>query len=260
MQTPRQAGFSYLSLPRSDINPLDLLVKTGAGKVHYMGASIADLFIPVNAAMPKIKKNLRLPDNISGEEMLDVKVESEFGVLKGLADILHGGGSINYNLDKSSKYMFTLKDARLDNINMVFLDFFINDAALNDKAKTFADLLLHNDIFVIYETLKSNAFELGAQSSAEMGIGNNVSVDNMAQLNASIDRSAKHGLAQSYNGKETLVVALKAAQILYKKSWWWNKKEANYHLKVSENIKEVKGPDDYPVDALQCDIVEVEKL
>jgi hypothetical protein len=254
MKSPKEAGFVFLSLPLDQIAPLSLLAKAGNGIVTRTGASLSDLFLEKKRQKPPLMPDGSLPKEISGIEEFDLKIETHFKFLEGLAKLTRTQLDAELAANRTAKCSFTILDPLLDTVSSFEIDKYITANPLTKSISTFEELLRKNDLYIVTEIIKSKSFEITYDTASGKEAGAKVTVDKIVDVGASAgtNKQKKQTLKSGENGNY-LAIAAKAVQLLYVKKWWQSKEEAKYHINLKPIIAEIYGPED-----MECDYLEEE--
>lgn len=257
MESLRQMGYTLLSMPSSEIRPLLLLAKTSRGEVINLHAAADELFLPNNVAMPPVSADVSLPASISSNEILDLKVDSNFSLVKGLIQLFSSGAKADFSLEKTKTVAFKLNEPKKNFISILKLDSFIQDATLNTAAKSILERLKSDDLYIITETVKTKSFSIEDASNTNINTGVTVPAGHIAEAGGSMDYTKdKKGMTE-YSGDEYEVIAVKAYQILYNRPSLFSNKPPEFRIRAAENIKVMRGEEEYPANRLADEVIDL---
>lgn len=254
MNVLRQAGYTLLRLPRADVKPLTLLLKTSKGAVEKLNADIRSLFEPVDLQPPAISKDIPLPSALSSEEKLDLKTELNFSFLKGLLTAFTG--SADLSLTNADTILVQLGDAKIKSIDIIKLDAFIQNAKVNTMAKSILERLKDDDLFVITEVINAKSFTINESSNATVSAEASATVKAVeAGSSTNYSEERKRNIANKDDNYYT--IAMKAYQIFYDKPSLFSSRPAGFRIREATNIKVFRGEEDYAGKPLKEAVVEI---
>ena len=257
MNTIRQSGFTLVSLPRADIKPLSLLLKTSKGVVERLNSPIKTLFEPVNMQPPSISKDVDLPSTFGGTEKMDLKTETNLSFLKGLLKAFASSATANFSLQNKNSINFKLEDAKTNFVDIIKLDAFIQDAQINEQAKTILERLKNDDLYVVTEVIKAKSFTLEDDAQADLSASLNVPVKNVAEAKTELDIKKERTYKVENKDGVYCTIAIKAYQILYDKPSLFSRRPAGFRIREADHIKVFKGEEEYPAKPLEEPVVEL---
>jgi hypothetical protein len=208
----KTAGFIMLSLPQSDVQPLQLLLKTSRGVVDRLNASIEDLFIPQVTALPDVKRAKSLP-GFQGEEELDMSINANVDFLKGLSNFFNTKAAANFSYEKGRTFKIKLEAPQLKTVNIIHLSGFIKHAKMNTDAGNIIENLKNEEIYVITEIITAKGFLVEEAGNLQVGGEIALNAPNIANASTKTDVGQKKSSSLTYSGKESLTFAIKAYRI-----------------------------------------------
>ena len=249
-------GYTWVSIPSSDIEPLQLLEQVGAGQVQQLNAELTDMFEPKNYAPPLLQSNKPLPSSLHLQEEVDVQVDANLGLLESFVKIFTGKAGLHLNIDKKKKLQFKLENATKSVVNIIKLDAFIQDALVNDMASTFVAKLKSDGLYVITEVIKASSFVLSFEKNSSVDTGIEVPT-NVAEINAGYDRATGELRVMTSQGAAPLTVAVRAARIFFDKPGFLSGKPAKFRLNNDAKVEVFKGEEEYPASYLDKPFVTI---
>jgi hypothetical protein len=259
MESLRQMGYTMLSMPSTEITPGLLLVKTSAGEVSNLNAGIEDLFEPVNRAAPAISDDISLPTAISGTETLDLNIGSNLSILKALTKIFSSNASAQFSFEKKKNIKFKLNNPKKNHVNIIKLDAFIQDAKVNNDAKSILQRLKNDDLYVITEVVKTKSFSVEDEADSKTSASAELPLKNIAEAKVDVAVVKDKARMIDYSGDEYQAIAIKAYQILYDKSSIFSDKPAGFRIRLADNITIVRGDEEYPARKLSDPVVDLSR-
>ena len=258
MKNFTQLGYTWVSLPSGDIEPLQLLERAGAGKVQQLNAELTDMFEPNSYPPPVVQPNKTLPAELNVEDSVDVSVEANLTLLQSLLKIFTGNAGVHLNIDNKRSAKFQLMNATRSVVNMIKLDAFIQDAKVNTLAKSFVERLHGDGLFVITEVIKAPGFTITMEKSSGIDTGAELPT-NVAEINAGFDRNSGQLKVMKSESGVPLTVAIRAARIYFDKPKFLSGKEGHFRLSAVEKIDAFRGEEEFPATYLQEEQVNLEK-
>jgi len=258
MNALRQSGYTLLSLPKADVLPLALLLKTSSGVVEKLNSNIKTLFKPTTKLPPALSKDVPLPSGLSNMENLDVKAEADVSFIKGLFKVFSGSGSAGFSLENKENVSLKLNNAKSRFIDIVKLDEFIQTSELNSDAKGIVERLKHDDLYVVTEIIKANNFTLEENNNTAIGAKAEVNATGILNANTEFNMQ-KEKKKQIQNLDDTYyTIAIKAYRILYDKPSLFSNRPAGFRIREANDIKHFKGGEEnYPAVLLENELIEL---
>lgn len=234
----KNAGFVMLTLPQSDVNPLQLLMKTSSGTVDRLNASIEDLFLPQTSAPPNVGGNKPLPE-VQGEEELDMRFSADVDFLKGLANFFNVKGSANLSYEQGRFFKIKLNNPQQNVVNIIQLAGFIKDSKVNDNAGNIVDNLEGNEIYVITEVIKAKSFRIERVDNEQTKGEVVVKAPGILDSSTNIDVGRKDSSDLNYEGGTPLTFALKAYRITASGGGWFSE-NVKYSIESARDVERVR--------------------
>lgn len=242
-------GYNIISLPKSDIVPLTLLIKEG-DHLSSLDCPLEALFKP--STTPKPLKEANISD-ISGQKTHAFDLKSNVGLLSGLFTTL---GLNNSDLkakaaaNNNLKLNFSFENVMEEKIDQLNLDNFLTTAKpLENEFRTYEARLKRSELYVITHVLKSSKLNIELTDDMGRSFDFNASADQLGAGNFNIVRNRNNGYTITQDSGPALAFAFKAVQILYNKRAWfefWKPEEAGFS--INNRISMVfKGKEDFQV-------------
>jgi hypothetical protein len=211
----KSKGYNVVQLPKADLLPTQLLVRTGS-KLHRLGGLTTAFVADPAAAPPPINANNPGP-SVAGQKSANLDIGIGLNILGGLISSLGGstlGLSAAYSRARSVQFEFT--DTLEDNCEMTLLDEFLAGAHVNPLAHAVAQMLEADDVFVITSTLKSSKINVKAQDSNKTDLKVDVPVIQQAVGgNLTVSAAGAQNAAITYEGKVPLVFGFQAVRLIF---------------------------------------------
>lgn len=252
MQILRKAGYCWVTVPDNYIAPLQLLKKGKGGAVNQLNTSIETIFSANTFALPAISPDVELTGEMAGEEIVDLKVQSDVSILQSLLKIFSKNANADFNYQNNETARFRLIDPKRNFIDIGKLDYFIGDAEMVTAAKTLVKNLKDDELYVITDIVKAKGFTL--ESLADKKAGAAVDIGTVAaDAGASFERSTSTKAILNQNGDTYITVAVRAYRIYYDKPGFFSNTPAGFHIN-QEDIKIFRDDEQYPGTKLDQDI------
>lgn len=261
-------GYNLVVMPKPDILPLEVLVKKGR-RLERIG-HIRDLFLQGDTMpLPQVGNDVQLVKELQNQKSMGLNASIAIDILTNLFKALgkpkvmkqvkevadsgekenkndgFKGSTLNTVFGNVDKFVFSYRDVLENNINLIKLDAYLNDATLNEKAVAFTEHAKKNQLFIITSTLKSNSFSTefidNNNASMEVGIP---AIKGVVGGNIGVKRDKEDTNKIVYEGEKNLIFGFKAVRLLY------DKKTKLFKIKSANGVI-IRGEDDYPVEALQ---------
>ncbi len=267
-------GYNLVVMPKPDILPLELLVKKGR-RLERIG-HIGDLFLQGDTMpLPQVGGDVQLVKELQNQKSMGLNASIAIDILtnlfkalgkpkvmKQVKEIANGGekeaakeknndgfkgSTLNTVFGNVDKFIFSYRDVLENNINLIKLDAYLNDATLNEKAVAFTGHAKKNQLFIITSTLKSNSFstEFVDNNNASMEVGI-PAIKGVVGGNIGVKRDKEDTNKIVYEGEKNLIFGFKAVRLLF------DKKTQLFKIKSASGVI-IRGEEDFPVEALQAD-------
>ena len=208
-------GYSVIRLPRTDIQPLQLLVKEDT-RLTRLGDLVTILKPGSSVALPRIKENLPAP-NVSGERTRDLSIGVGLSILGSVIGAMGGsklGLDVGYKSAKTATFEFA--DVIEDRVDLADVDQYLTDADISPFSSHAAKLLEADSVYVLTSTIKSRKFIVQAKEAN--GVPIEVKIPEIQHL---VGGSVKVSTAKdatskiAYEGAQPLVFGFQAARLFY---------------------------------------------
>ena len=163
--------FSYavVRLPRANIRPLQILEKRG-NDLTILG-DVTDLF-QVGSVTPPVVGADEQAAFINGKRTRDLEIHVGLSLLGGIIGAMTGS---NVKLDtaykRASDLAFEFDDVRVNQINQLALNKFLNGVKVDTSVGPIAKALEEGRLYVITSTIKSKKFTTEALQSDGISVG-----------------------------------------------------------------------------------------
>ncbi|HEY3384359.1 MAG TPA: hypothetical protein VGK32_21580 [Vicinamibacterales bacterium] len=208
-------GYSIVRMPTSDLEPLQLMLRSGRA-LERLGGLDAVLLTGRHARVPRITRN-RPAAAVTGRRtgQLDAGVGL---TLLGSVLAAMGGSTVGVEAAYRSarSVTFEFQDVSEDAIAVVDLDQYLADARVNPRAHHVATLLDRDDLYVTTAVVKSPAITVRAQD--DTGIDLSVTVPALQQLiggRVTISPADARTSALTYAGVVPLAFGFRAVRLFY---------------------------------------------
>jgi len=239
-----------LSLPQGEVQPLQMLTKTGENVAERLNADISDVFTENGFALPVIKET-ELPSSVSIEENINLKLNTGLQFFKNLINYFNIEAKTTLAYEQADIVKIKLGNPKLQKINILHLKGFVDSAMLTDSPSVI-EMLARNDLYIITEVVKVKDFtiETGDDSAvaATVDIGN----DNLLKVEAGIKRNKSGANHISHQGINYLTFAVKAYRVFYDKNWW--SKKVRINLENADQLLKVKSDAEFQGELLSAEV------
>ncbi len=255
-----ELGYNSVALPRSDIQPLELLSREN-GHLSPLNSPLELLFEADAAPLPLPAPGT--PD-IIGRKTFEFGLKAGFSFLDGLfRKIGLDGSKLQAQADggHSYKVAFSFEEIAEEKVGLLDLDNFLTGAIPREKEfRTYMERLKKSELYVITSVLASSTFFLKIEDANGRSLDLETTLQGAAEAKVAVNRSKNNGFSIFREEGPPLVFAFKAVQILYDKARWfefWKAGEARFRIKNQEGLT-LKGISDFPVRLLEPDAFIVE--
>jgi hypothetical protein len=208
-------GYSVIRLPRTDIQPLQVLVKEDT-RLSRLGDLVTILRPGARIGLPKLKENVAAA-NVSGERTRDLSIGVGLSILGSVISAMGGsklGLDVTYKNAKTATFEFA--DVLEDRVDLADVDQYLSDADISAFSTHAAQLLEADSVYVLTSTIKSKKFIVQAKQSS--GVPVEVQVPEIQQVvGASVKVSVEQQMSSkiAYEGALPLVFGFQAARLFY---------------------------------------------
>jgi hypothetical protein len=208
-------GYCIIRLPKTDIKPLQILVKQG-NNLERLGELTTLLVAGSHIPLPEVSRDV-VASNIIGAQTGNLKIGVGLSLLGNIIGAMGGsslGLDVEYKHAKSAAFEF--HGVLEDRVEVAKLDQYLADADVNPYSRSVATLLEADDIFITTAVIKSRVFTLEAKKSDETGLALNVPV--IQQIVGTNVKVGTHNTVASkvtYEGPIPLVFGFQAVRVYY---------------------------------------------
>ncbi|MDN3588201.1 hypothetical protein QWY86_16070 [Pedobacter aquatilis] len=240
----KSKGYNVVRLPRTDIAPLQILTKK-KGVLEYLGNIDTVLVSGPNAALPAVNPEADTA-NVSGQKTSDLSAGVAMSILGGIISAMGGNLGIDAAYSNAKTIAFTFEDVKSENVDIIKLDMYLNDADINPLSRQISELLESDDIYIITSVLKSNKISVEATSKNNSSLKVEVPVIKEI-VGGKVDVSSESSASSKtvYSGDKMLVFGFKAIRLIYENGKYTAFENADNGIGLSatetfERVKEVK--------------------
>lgn len=208
-------GYSVIRLPRTDIRPLQVLVKEGT-RLTRLGDLVSILQPGERVALPVVKMDIPAA-NISGERTRDLSIGVGLSILGNLIGAMGGsklGLDVGYKNAKTATFEFA--DVLEDHVDLIDLDQYLSDADISAFSHHVAQLLEADAVYVTTSVIKTKKFVVQAKKSD--GVTLDVKVPEIQKsVGGNVKVATTGGTSDKvlYEGAVPLVFGFQAARVYY---------------------------------------------
>lgn len=215
LNTLKSFGYSVVRLPKTDIRPLQILVRKG-NDLDRLG-DVVTLFVQgTQAEVPTITVD-RVAANVSGQRSGEVNYGLGISVLGNWIAAMGGsklGLDAQYKGAKS--VVFEFSDVLEDSIEVLKLDQYLAGADVNPLSRHAAELLESDELYATTATIKSRKFAVEAKQSKETTLKLDVPViQEVVGGNVKVSASGVASSKITYEGSVPLVFGFQAVRLFY---------------------------------------------
>ena len=247
MQSNSISGYVLLSMPTDQVKPLKLLTREKKGIVNITNVGIDDLFTNDETAIP-VSEDFKLSSNINNNLTLDVSVDAHVSLLQILLQYVKL--SVGFSFQKTKSVKVHLLEAKTNAVNEFKLDNYINNAQVRRVSKTFTDMLVDNNLFIVTDILKCKKYTLSYSDDKTTAGGMEVGSELIGDVSAKT-KVAKSGIDTLQNeGEDYITIGLKAYRIYCE----GDKKTGQLTCRIRkspEPIRRILADEDFPGELLE---------
>jgi hypothetical protein len=232
-------GYDSFTLPKGGINPLALLRQEKEG-LTLIGS--LDILITASEQnkLPACLDNKAA--NLQGEKFSETNINLGLEIFKNLLNNLGGDAAgLDILFHKANKISFSAIDTTISRVNILDLEFFLN----NPNNRLVLDQLINNDegnpIFIITDVLKTNSYLVEAYDEHNEKIDLNIpEIKDIIKGGLHVDNSAGNKRNLEISGSKELTYGYKAAKIESKNInafKFWQKPVVKYSVQSKIGLK-----------------------
>jgi hypothetical protein len=208
-------GYSVVRLPRTDLRPLQVLVKEDT-RLTRLGDLTTVLRPGEQVAIPALKQDVPAA-NVSGERTRDLSIGVGLSILGNIIGAMGGskmGLEVGYKRARTA--IFEFADVLEDRVDLAEIDRYLSDADIDAFSSHVAQLLEADAVYVMTSTIKSRKFIV--QAKASDGTTVDVKLPEIQQaVGGNVKVSTEGGGTSKlvYEGAVPLVFGFQAARLYY---------------------------------------------
>lgn len=208
-------GYSVVRLPRTDIHPLQVLVREET-RLTRLGELETIIRPGTRVALPRLRENTPAA-NISGEKTRDLSFGVGLSILGNVISAMGGsplGLEVGYKQAKTVAFEFT--DVLEDRVDLAEIDQYLTDADISAFSSHAAKLLEADSVYVTTSVIKSRTFVV--QGKASSGVPIEVQVPDIQKavgINVNVSAGGQSQSKIAYEGPRPLVFGFQAARLFY---------------------------------------------
>jgi len=208
-------GYSVVRLPRTDIRPLQVLVKEET-RLSRLGDLATILRPGEQVALPAVKENVSAA-NISGERTRDLSIGVGLSILGNVIGAMGGskmGLDVGYKRAKTATFEFT--DVLEDRVDLADIDQYLTDADISAFSSHVAQLLEADAVYVTTSVIKTKKFIVQAKESSGATLELKVpEIQGVVGGSVKVSTAGDSASKIVYEGSVPLVFGFQAARLYY---------------------------------------------
>lgn len=248
MPTNNISGYTLLSLPTDQVQPLGILTFEKKGIVNTTAVRIDNLFSESEVALPVPPDDFSVSSDVSKTLTLEVNVDNHLSLLEGLLKFLKF--STSFKLDKNKSVKIHLLEAKKRPVNEFQLDAYISSAKVNEKGKAFVELLRNDELYVITDVLLCKKFSMEYADGKAMEIAAKAEAAAVGDLDIKVDTKKTASDITTNEGEKYITIGVKAYRIFFIKDK--NTGEESYRIRKDDKIDIVLDDEDFPGEMLNA--------
>jgi len=212
----RERGYSVVRMPRSDLRPLQTLLRTGKKDLARLG-ELSTITTAGSNPLPSVSVDNTAPDDISGSATSSIKVEIGLQILGSIIGALGGQpmglGTVYHN---AKTLTFKFEDVLEDHVDLDKLDRYLSLASIKADQKMVLDALIDDAVYVITSVIKTAKITVNAHIDKNAGASVAVpTIQEIASANLSVDTTGARDGTLVYRGKSPIIFGFQATQLFY---------------------------------------------
>jgi hypothetical protein len=208
-------GYSVIRLPRTDIQPLQVLTKEGT-RMTRLGELARILKPGSTIALPRLKENIPAA-NVSGERTSELSIGVGLSILGSVISAMGGsklGLDVGYKNAKTATIEFT--DVLEDRVDLLDVDQYLGDADVVPFSNHAAQLLEADAVYVLTSTIKSQKFIVQAKENNGTPIAVQIpEIQGVVGASVKVSTAKESSSKIVYEGAQPLVFGFQAARLFY---------------------------------------------
>jgi hypothetical protein len=208
-------GYSVVRLPRTDIRPLQVLVREDS-RLTRLGNLETIIRPGTEIALPQLKENIAAA-SISGERTRDLSLGVGLSILGSVIGAM-GGSQVGLDLSyqKAKTVAFEFSEVLEDRVDLADIDQYLTNADISAFSSHAAKLLEADSIYVTTSTIKSRKFIVQANESSGSPIEIKLpEIQKVVGAKVKVAAEGKSSSKVAYEGEQPLVFGFQAARLFY---------------------------------------------
>ena len=212
----KQHGYCVVRLPRSDIRPLQTLIRTGKKDLQRTG-ELRDIMSAGKNPLPDISTDNAAPLRISGQQSSATKLEVGLTILENIIAALGGSqASLNAGFKNADSLTFTFENVMEDHADINLIDQFLSTASIRPDQRSVRDALIDDKVYVVNSTIKTTTFTIKASADQDANASLDVPVlQQAAGGSLKVDASRASDGIVSYTGNVPVVFGFQAVRLIF---------------------------------------------
>lgn len=223
-----QSGFTWVNLPREDLQVFSLLEKVKKKNVikrlfsnktegDSIGASLSDIFSFEGRGVKPTDEESSLP-TFKGKDIYNAQSKFSLSGLKGLS--VFGKAKADSEFKKVDKLLYEFDKPIFREVNQVELDNFLNRQQPTTKTSNHLKKLRNGELYIVMSVLQAKSFSLQDVSELEIkgSLDMNLLEGYLSKLETSGALSKEENLKTTYKSKTPITFAVKACKLKYEEA------------------------------------------
>lgn len=212
----KKHGYCVVRLPRSDIRPLQTLIRTGKKDLQLTG-ELRDIMSAGSNPLPDISFANAAPLQISGEHSSATKLEVGLDILENIIAALGGSqASLKAGFKNARNLTFRFENVLEDHADINRIDQFLATASIRPDQRSVKDALIDDRVYVVNSTIKTATFTITA--STDNGVNASLDIPELQQAaggDLKVDASRAGNGVVSYSGSVPVVFGFQAVRLIF---------------------------------------------
>ena len=212
----RQQGYNVVRLPRTGLNPLQVLARQGT---NLQPLGVLSMLVESDELPPAIVPDTTV-SNLGGNDLHSGSVSVDLG-LGFLGNILAAIGSSNAGLESvacgADTLRYTFRDLRQDAVAIAELDRYLGRARVHPDARQMCRLLEQDAIYVTTTTLKCSTLNIEVVTKPGKSLALDIpAIQGQVEGRVVVTSESESRAVLTYHGVESLVFGFQAVQLEYR--------------------------------------------